>query len=214
MEKLASFFALMVLVSAVLNVASPFLKFAIRLNMLQSWMLAFYILVVAISSGVFHLYLSFLATLVFKGILIPILLFRVLKRTGRERELDMVISIPSAVVLSGILIIISAILLTKFGGLEFLFGRFVFVSSLSTFFIGGMLLVIRKILFSQILGLLIMENAIFLAANSAVTGMPLVVELGILFDILVSILIASVLLLRIMKNFEDIRVDDLEVLKE
>ncbi|WP_304092540.1 hydrogenase [Hydrogenobacter thermophilus] len=214
MEQLASFFALMVLVLSILNVASPFLKFAVNLNMLQSWMLSLYILLVAINSGVFHLYLSFFATLVFKGLIVPILLFRVLRRIGKEREIDMVVSIPSAVVISGMFVLVSSILSTKLTGLEFLFGRFVFVSSLSTLLIGGMLLVIRKILFSQILGLLIMENAIFLAANSAATGMPLIVELGVLFDILISVLISSVLLLRIRRSFEDIQVESLEVLKE
>jgi hydrogenase-4 component E len=214
MEQLASFLALMVLVTAVLNVASPFLKSAVSLNMLQSWMLSFYILIVAINSNILHLYLSFLVTLISKGFIIPMLLFMVLKKMGEEKNIDMVVSIPSAVVLSGFFVLVSSAISTKFTELHFIFGRFVFVSSLSTLLIGGLILVIRKMLFSQILGLLIIENAIFLAANSVATGMPLIVELGVLFDIFISILISSVLLLRIKRKFEDIRVEALEALKE
>ena len=45
-------------------------------------------------------------------------------------------------------------------------------------------MVIRRRTITQILGLLAMEDGIFLAALSTCYGMPLLVELGIFFDIL------------------------------
>ncbi|WP_041434128.1 NADH-quinone oxidoreductase subunit K [Thermocrinis albus] len=204
----------MVLVTAIMNVASPFLEFAVRLNVLQSWMLAFYILTAAVYLHTPHLYMSFLATLFFKGLLAPYLLMKTLRRLGEEREMDMFLSIPAATVFSGLLVVIAAMLSAKLLNFQSIFGKFALVSSISTFLIGAMLIVVRKILLSQILGLLIMENAIFLAANSVTKGMPLIVELGVLFDILVSVLITSLLLLRIKRSFEEIKIDRLEALKE
>ena len=68
------------------------------------------------------------------------------------------------------------------------------------FLIGAMLMITRKTLFSQIIGFLTIDNAIFLAANSITHGMPLLVELGVLFDLFVSILILSILILNLRRN--------------
>jgi hydrogenase-4 component E len=64
---------------------------------------------------------------------------------------------------------------------------------LSMKLIGFLMLVVRVEALSQILGLLILENGIFLGSQILVPGMPLLIELVILFDLLVVVACFGVL---------------------
>ncbi len=200
MEKIAELFIILILVSVVLNVSSPFIKFAIKLYSFQSLMLAFYILMGAVHFNSINLYGSFVITVIFKVILIPYFLFKTLKKVKMDKEIDMYIGIPEAVVFAGSLTLLSNLIAQKIVTAGITFGAFVFTISLATFLIGAMLMITRKTLFSQIIGFLTIDNAIFLAANSITHGMPLLVELGVLFDLFVSILILSILILNLKRN--------------
>jgi hydrogenase-4 component E len=74
-------------------------------------------------------------------------------------------------------------------------------------------MVTRRKAVTQILALLTVENAVFLVALGATTGMPLVVELGISFDVIVAVLILGVLVRRIVDRFESMDVSRLSKLK-
>ena len=56
---------------------------------------------------------------------------------------------------------------------------------LSMKLIGFLMLAVRHEAVSQILGLLVLENGIFLGAQILVPGMPLLIEIVILFDLLI-----------------------------
>jgi hydrogenase-4 component E len=64
---------------------------------------------------------------------------------------------------------------------------------LSMKLIGFLMLVVRGEALSQILGLLVLENGIFLGSQILVPGMPLLIELVILFDLLVVVACFGVL---------------------
>ena len=56
---------------------------------------------------------------------------------------------------------------------------------LSMKLLGFLMLAVRHEALSQILGLLVLENGIFLGAQILVPGMPLLIEIVILFDLLI-----------------------------
>jgi hydrogenase-4 component E len=56
---------------------------------------------------------------------------------------------------------------------------------LSMKFLGFLMLAVRDEAVSQILGLLVLENGIFLGSQILVPGMPLLIEIVILFDLLI-----------------------------
>ncbi|MDA8349226.1 MAG: hydrogenase, partial [Pseudomonadota bacterium] len=64
---------------------------------------------------------------------------------------------------------------------------------LSMKLIGFLMLMVRSEVVSQILGLLVIENGIFLGSQILVPGMPLLIELVILFDLLVVVACFGVL---------------------
>ena len=67
---------------------------------------------------------------------------------------------------------------------------------------------------SQIIGFLTMENGIFIFALTQTAGMPMLVEMGILLDVLVGVMITGLLLFGIKKSFEHIDVTQMTELKD
>ena len=85
--------------------------------------------------------------------------------------------------------------------------------ALSMLLIGLFLMVTRKKAITQILALLTVENAVFLVAVGVTTGMPLVVEFGIAFDVMLAVLVLGILVQRIVGRFESMDVSRLSKLK-
>lgn len=78
---------------------------------------------------------------------------------------------------------------------------------------GGFLMVSRRKALMQVIGLLVLENGIFLAALTTTFGMPLVIEMGIFFDLLMGVLLMGVFVFRIRETFEHVDVSRLRRLR-
>jgi hydrogenase-4 component E len=78
---------------------------------------------------------------------------------------------------------------------------------------GAFLMVSRKQALMQMLGLLVLENGIFLAALTTTFGMPLIIEMGILFDVLIGLLLMGIFAFRIRDTFEHLDVSRLRRLR-
>ncbi len=78
----------------------------------------------------------------------------------------------------------------------------------------GLFLMISRITaLAQVVGLLVMENGLFLLASTVSGGMPFFVETAIFFDVFVSVLIMGFFVYRINKLFTHIDVNKLSRLK-
>jgi len=84
---------------------------------------------------------------------------------------------------------------------------------LSLVLIGFFLMINRRQALTQVLALLTMENGLFLAAIALTHGMPLVVELGIFFDVLVGVIVLGILVYRLRETFDSIDVSQMQDLK-
>ncbi|MCX5711121.1 MAG: hydrogenase [Candidatus Omnitrophica bacterium] len=80
-------------------------------------------------------------------------------------------------------------------------------------FSGIFLMIFRMTALSQIIGLLVMENGLFLLASTVSGGMPFFVEIAIFFDVFVSVLIMGFFVYRINKLFTHIDVNKLSRLR-
>ena len=78
---------------------------------------------------------------------------------------------------------------------------------------GGFLMVSRRKALMQVIGLLVLENGIFLLALTTTFGMPLVIEMGIFFDLLMCVLLLGVFIFRIRETFEHVDVSRLRRLR-
>lgn len=78
---------------------------------------------------------------------------------------------------------------------------------------GGLLMVSRRMALMQVIGLLVLENGIFLLAMSTTFGMPLVIEMGVFFDLLIWVLLMGVFIFRIRETFAHVDVSRLRRLR-
>ena len=65
-----------------------------------------------------------------------------------------------------------------------------------------------------LIGFLVLENGIFLYALTQTHGMPLMVEMGVLLDVLVGVMVAGLVIFRLNRSFEHIDVTQLRGLRE
>jgi hydrogenase-4 component E len=86
-------------------------------------------------------------------------------------------------------------------------------AAVSLILTGAFLMVSQRRALMLIVGLLVLENGIFLAALATTFGMPLVVEIGIFFDLLMGILIMGIFAFRIRDTFEHLDVSKLRRLR-
>lgn len=212
-QDLVILFAAGMLVTAYLMVAQRALFTAIRLYALQSMLLGGVAVVMGFTDHRTHLLASAALTIGLKGLLIPWFLMRVIDRIGIHREIEPIINVPASLLIClGLTVVGYRVSARLADGLEGAAHHVIGVS-LSMLLMGLFLMVTRRKAVTQILALLTVENAVFLVALGATTGMPLIVELGISFDVIVAVLVLGVLVHRIVDRFESMDVSRLSKLK-
>jgi Hydrogenase 4 membrane component (E) len=201
------------LVSAYLMVGQKALFTTIRLYGLQSLLLAIVATTMAISESRPELFVTAALTVVLKTILIPWFLMRTVDRIGIHREIEPFLNVPVSLLICLGLTVVGYRVSTGFEeGAQQVTHHLIGVA-LSLLLIGLFLMVTRKKAITQILALLTVENAVFLVAVGVTTGMPLIVELGIAFDVMLAVLVLGILVQRIVGRFESMDVSRLSNLK-
>lgn len=201
------------LVSVYLMVGQKSLVVAIRLYGVQSLLLGALGVALGLAGQRPHLLVTAGLTIALKAVLIPVFLLRVIDRVGIRREIEPYVNVPASLLLClGLTVVGYRVSLGMAGASQGLPHQVVGVA-LSMVLIGLFLMVTRRKAITQILALLTIENAVFLVAVGATVGMPLVVELGISFDVIVAVLILGVLVNRIVDRFESMDTSRLSNLK-
>jgi hydrogenase-4 component E len=75
-------------------------------------------------------------------------------------------------------------------------------------------MIVRKKALSQVIGFMAIENGLFFAAVASTYGMPMVVELGIAFDVLVAAILFGVFFFQMRASIDSLDVDRLNRLRE
>jgi hydrogenase-4 component E len=190
------------LVSVYLMVGQKALVVAIRLYGVQSLLLGAVGIAMGVAEHRPHLYLTAALTIALKAVVIPWFLLRVIDKVGIRREIEPFINVPASLLLClGLTVIGYRVSLGMAGASQGVPHQVVGVA-LSMVLMGLFLMVTRRKALTQILALLTIENAVFLVAVGATSGMPLVVELGISFDVILAVLVLGVLVNRIVDRFE------------
>ncbi len=86
--------------------------------------------------------------------------------------------------------------------------------ALATVVTGLLIMVTRRLALSLLIGFLVMDNGIFLYAFTQAPGLPVVIELGILFDLLMGVLLSGLVLFRVRTSFEHLDVRKMKDLHE
>ena len=161
-----------------------------------------------------HLYFSAVLTLGLKALLIPWMLHRLIRRLALDRHVE-TMPYPALVILFGAgLVLFSYWVVLPIERLGFAATRNVIALTLAVVLLGLLMMVVRRQAVSQVIGFMSMENGLFLAAVAATKGMPMVVELGVAFDVLVAAVLFGVFFLQIRESIDSLDVDRLNHLTE
>ena len=210
---LVHFSGMMLLIASFWMLASPQIGTCIRAYATHSFLLALITAVIAVTNHVEHLLIPALLTLVLKTIVIPHVFFRIIRRLGIRKEVESYINIPFSLLLAVLLVFVSFYVMGDGKILKpVAFSEFIPLA-ISTVFFGMLMMTTRKKAINQVLGLLLIENGLFLMAITMTFGMPLLVEMGIFFDVLVAVMIMGLFVFKIRDAFESLDADDMTVLK-
>jgi hydrogenase-4 component E len=201
------------LVIQLLMVVQGMLLTNIRLFALQSLMLAAIATIIAYFHNATHVYWVAGLTLVGKVFFLPWLLNRLVRRIQIHQEIEPLLNSTASMLLCGGFTLLGYIVARPFTSLERL-GNNTLGIAITLLLTGFFLMFNRRKAITQVLALLTVENGVMLAAVALTTyGMPLVVELGIFFDVMVAVMVLGILVYRIRENFASMDVSKLSQLK-
>lgn len=187
----ASLFSLLAIGSlllAFIMLGSRWLRHYLYAFAAESWLIAALSALVAFYGSYPELFVVAALTLLFRGIILPYLILRIIRRTDQLREEHVTLQTSSTLLAGALAVVFALVVASRLGGTLHLGGTVVVLAltvMLSMKLLGFLMLSVRHEAISQVLGLLVLENGIFLGAQILVPGMPLLIEIVILFDLLV-----------------------------
>ncbi len=201
------------LLTAFATVAAHLLPQVIQAYTLQSFALA----LVAVAVGYFthdtDLYIVAVLTILVKCGAIVWLLRNVANRLHVQREVRPYLNIPVSLLICVLLTVLAFFSSPAVIEPGTFLNEPPLAVSISLVLIGLFLLSSRRHAVVQVIGLLTIENGLFSGAVAIAYGMPLIVEFGILFDILIAVIVMSLLVAHIQREFITSDTGDLRRLK-
>lgn len=159
--------------------------------------------------GAPHLYITAAIALVFKAIVIPVALHRIVQRLGIHREIETVIGIgPTMLAGMGLVALAISVMLQVTPEADPL-AREDLAFALAVILLGLLTMVTRRNAVGQVVGFMSLENGLILAAAGA-KGMPLVVEISVAFSVLIAFIVIGIFLFRIRERFDTVDIQALD----
>jgi hydrogenase-4 component E len=213
-SEMVDFFAVLLLMTTFAIMAQQRVPICVNFFVLQSVFLALTAVLVAFLTGIHHIYIAAVLTIVIKVVIIPRVLKRIIERSDAQREIEMYANVPTGVLICGALVILAFFIIQPVIALGFLLTRNSLAIALAIMLIGFFIMIARKKAVTQVIGFLVMENGLFLGATASAYGMPLIVELGVFFDVLVAALVFGVYATQLQDTPDSVDTSKLTTLEE
>lgn len=179
----------------------------------QSWLLASVVATIGYFARDRALYWVAGLLLLLKGMAIPVLLRTMVKRVGIQPHIAPYINTQTSLLAAGALVMFAYALMRPWVTVSTLPTREALPLAMSLLFVSLLIIVSRRKALTQVIGFLMLENAIALLAAAGAYGVPLLVELGIFLDALMGFLVMQIFVYHIHETFDTIDVEELARLK-
>jgi len=156
-----------------------------------------------------HLYITAAIALVFKAMVIPIALHRIILYLNIHRTIETALGVGPTMVVGVALVALSILLVLPVTAASGALTRESLAAALSIVLLGLLTMITRRNAVSQVVGFMSLENGLILAAVG-VKGMPLVVELSIAFSVMVAFIIFGIFFFHIRERFDTLDIHDME----
>jgi hydrogenase-4 membrane subunit HyfE len=151
-------------------------------------------------------------TIVVKAIVLPWLLIRVVKRINIGRDIEPVISINITLLFAAGIVVLAFHLSASLGSVRQAITGNALPVGIALILLGVLVMASRRKALVQMVGLFASENGIFFTAMAISQGMPLIIEIGVILDVVLGALVMGILVLRVRSSV-DTDIADLENLK-
>ena len=161
------------------------------------------------AQGAPHLYVTAVIALVFKAVVIPVALHRIIRRLGIHRDIENAVGTGLTMLTGMGLVALSMVVMLRVTADADPLAREDLAMALAVVLLGLLMMVTRRNAIGQVVGFMSLENGLVLAAAGA-RGMPLVVEISVAFSVLVAFIVIGIVLFRIRERFDTVDVGALD----
>lgn len=179
----------------------------------QSWLLAAVTAVIGYFGEDPQLYWVAALLVVLKGIVIPAVLRAMQQRLGIQPQIAPYVNTEISLLTGGLLVLFAYVLARPWVMVSDLPTREGLPLAMALLFVSLFIIVSRRKAITQIIGFLMLENAIALLAAVGTYGVPLLIEIGMFLDALMGFLVMQIFVYHIHETFDTIDVEQLTRLK-
>jgi hydrogenase-4 component E len=202
----------LLLFTMILIVAAGQIYRAIYAVAAQSLLIAIAGGVLATATGNRDLWVIAGVTLAVKATLLPWVLHWVVRRMNVRREVEPVIPIAATLALAVAIVVMSFQLSASLGPVRQAITGNALPVGIALTLTGVLVMATRKTALTQMVGLFASENGIFFTAMSVTEGMPLIIEIGVILDVILAALVMTIMVLRV-RSTVDADIADLDRLR-
>ena len=202
----------LLLFTMILIIAASQIYRAIYAVAAQSFFIAAAGAVLALATGNADLWVIAGVTLVVKATLLPWVLHWVVRRMNVRREVEPVIPVAATLALSVAVVVVSFQLNASLGSVHRAITGNALPVGIALTLLGVLVMATGKTALNQMVGLFASENGIFFTAMAVTQGMPLIIEIGVILDVILAALVMTIMVLRV-RSTVDADIADLDRLK-
>lgn len=186
---------------------------AVIIIAVQSAGLAVIALLMWQKTGMVHLFIAAVLTIVVKTVIIPYILFYTVKKTKANRNVERTMGQFGSIFIALMLVITGQYVASHLSlpGAEH--GMRYLATAIILVFLGTLTIINNKQVLMQGIGVIVIENGLFLLTQAISYGMPLAVELGVFFDLFVAVVIIASLSFKIHSAFHSLNTEKMQDLR-
>ena len=178
----------------------------------QSLLIAIAGAVLAKATGNVDLWVIAGITLVVKAIVLPWVLHWVVRRMNVRREVEPVIPVAATLALAVAVVVMSFHLSATLGPVHQAITGNALPVGIALTLLGVLAMATGKTALTQMVGLFASENGIFFTAMAVTQGMHLIIEIGVVLDVILAALVMAIMVLRV-RSTVDADIADLDRLR-
>jgi hydrogenase-4 membrane subunit HyfE len=168
--------------------------------------------VLAMATGNVDLWVIAGLTLAVKTIVLPWVLHWVVRRMNVRREVEPVIPVAATLALAVVVVVMSFHLSATLGPVHQAITGNALPVGIALTLLGVLGMATGKTALTQMVGLFASENGIFFTAMAVTQGMPLIIEIGVILDVILAVLVMAIMVLRV-RSTVDADIADLDRLR-
>lgn len=200
-------------VLSVLLVATCSLGRMVWLVALQAVVVSLAPLLVGLSLGAPHLVVGALLSVGIRGVAIPLALATIVRQSNVRVERHPYLGPRASATVAVVIVFLAARSTEAVSVTSAVASTRVLPAAIAVTLIGLLLIMTRRKALSAVVGLLVFDTGLTLAAFGLTYGMPFVVELGVLFDLLIAVAVVIVVSRRMLTEIGTLSTDHLRDLR-